>query len=341
MAQRVGRPEAAASGIAVVTSCDDWLSVLQPHLREPLFHPGGVERLRALARRLPGDTLAAIEIRLASEAGPIDLSLRLEDSGQALRLAKLVSPPHVRRFLSQWAEPVHSVWLEFDLDREPPGAPAPVVCAKLLPRAETGWLTGSLFPALHGKPLTPDQRRLLELCHESIPEPAYLLYAFSLLSRGTDILRMEIFGLDPTGIAAYLGRVAPSALPWVERAADLFTGVERIHLSLDLGTEILPRIGLEGSFSRQPRREPRWRELFDRLVERGLCRSEERDAALAWPGSDTFWTAPESWPVAAAGGFCFRKLSHIKVICRPDREPEAKVYLLFGHLPPESKASRA
>lgn len=319
-------------------SCDDWLAVLRPHLREPLFHPEGVERLRRLARRLPGDGLMVLETRLASGPGPIDLSLRIENPGQALPLAEIVSPPHLQRFLQDWAEPVQSVWLEFDLDREPLEAPAPVVCAKLLPQVDTGWLAGSLFPALHGRPLTPDQSRLVRLCHESIPGPAYLLYAFSLLSRGTDALRMEIFGLDPPGIAAYLDRVAPEALPWVEGTASLFEGVERIHLSLDLGTEILPRIGVEGSFSRQPRREPRWRELFDRLVERGLCRPDERDAALAWPGSDTFWTAPESWPVAAAGGFCFRKLSHIKVICRPDRGPEAKIYLLFGHLPPAPKA---
>lgn len=315
-------------------SCDDWLAVLLPHLRAPLFHPAGVERLRRLARRLPGDALAVLEIRLASDAGPIDLSLRAENPGQALRFAELVSPPHLQRFLRSWDQPVHSVWLELDLDREPTHLLNPVVCAKLLPDVDTAWLTDSLFPALHGQPLTPDQRRLVRLCHESIPRPAYLLYAFSLLPRGADTLRMEIFGLDPRGIAGYLGRVAPEAFPWVGSAAELFEGVERIHLSLDLGTEILPRIGIEGSFARLPRREPRWRELFDRLVERGLCRPEERDAALAWSGSDTFWTAPDSWPAEAPGGFCFRKLSHVKVICRPDRAPEAKLYLLFGHLPP-------
>lgn len=319
-------------------SCDDWLAVLRPHLREPLFHPEGVARLRRLARRLPGAGLAALEIRLAGEAGPIDLSLRLENRAQALPFAELVSSPPLRRFLLSWAEPVHSVWLELDLDREPQGIPDPVACAKLLPDVETAWLTGSLYPALHGRSLTPEQRRLVELCHGSLPRPAYLLYAFSLLPRGLDAVRMEIFGLDPAGIAGYLGRVAPTALPWVERTAELFEGVERIHLSLDLGAEILPRIGIEGSFSRLPGREPRWRELFDRLVERGLCRPEERDAALAWPGSETFWTAPESWPAAAAGGFCFRKLSHVKMICRPDRAPEAKVYLLFGHRPPGPKA---
>ena len=60
---------------------------------------------------------------------------------------------------------------------------------------------------------------------------------------------------------------------------------------------MLPRVGMEGSFSRLPRREPRWRELLDRLVARGLCPPEKRDALLAWPGYDTFWSASGAWPV--------------------------------------------
>lgn len=322
-------------------TCDDWLSVLQNHLREPLFDPKGTQRLRRLARRLPGNLLAAVEIRLSAESGPIDLSLRAREPEEALQLARCELPPHVRSFLSRWAgsdaslSPVHSIWLELDLDREPGDTLRPVVCAKLFSDAKLHWLIESLFPCLHGRPLTPGQQLLVRRCYEAIPGPAYLLYAFSLLPRGSDALRMEIFGLDPSGIVSYLERVAPEAVPWVEGEAALFEGVERIHLSLDLGEEILPRIGIEGSFSRLPGREPRWGELFERLVIRGLCRPEKRDAALAWQGSDTFWTASAAWPVEAAGtgGFCFRKPSHVKVVCRPGRAPEAKVYLVFGHLP--------
>jgi hypothetical protein len=317
-------------------SCGDWLSVLQPHLHAPLFHPEGTERLFRVARRLPGDLLTVLEIRLAADAAPIDLSLRLSEPGEARRTRwtlEAVPVPHLRSLLSRWAEgtlpPVDSVWLEFDVGLEE--IPPPVTCAKLQPDAPLAWLIDTLFPALHGKPLTGPQERLVRLCHESIPPPAYLLYVFSLLARGTDTLRLELFGLDPAGIAAFLDRVAPGTVAWVADTAALFEGVERIHLSLDLGEEILPRIGIEGSFSRLPTREPGWRELLDRLVARGLCRPDEREAALAWPGYDTFRTAPQSWPAEAAlRDVCFRRLSHVKVVCRPDRAPEAKLYLLFG-----------
>lgn len=267
---------------------------------------------------------------MSAQTGPIDLSLRAKEPGDALQLAQRPLPSQVRSFLTRWAgadaslSPVHSIWLEFDLDREPEDLPAPLVCAKLIPGADPVWLTDTLCPALQSEPLAPGQRQLIRRCHEAIPKPAYLLYAFSLLARGSDAVRLEIFGLDPAGILSYLSEVAPGALPWVEGVAGQFEGVERIHLSLDLGEEVQPRIGIEGSFSRLPGREPRWGELFERLVSRGLCDPGKRDAALAWVGSGS----------VEGGGFCFRKPSHVKVVCRPGREPEAKAYLLFGYLPP-------
>jgi hypothetical protein len=317
-----------------------WLAVLGPHLAEPLFHPAALQRLRRLARRLPGQGLAVLEIRLASDGAPIDLSLGLQKPAHALALANRVAPRHLQSLLSRWAEPessfasASSIWLEFDLDREPAKVPLPIVCAKLRSDVDRRWLIDTHFPALHGRPLTGAQKNLVRLCDESLPAAADLLYAISLLARGTGDVRLEVCGLDPPGIAAYLQRVAPGGVSWVQGVASLFAGVERVHLTLDLGEEILPRLGITGSFPRLPGREPRWGELFERLVGRGLCRPGERDAALAWPGSESFWTAPAAWPKAVGPhGFCFRQLSHVKVVCRPDRAPEAKVYLLFGYTP--------
>lgn len=329
--------------------CGDWLTVLEPHLVEPLFQPPAVARLHRLASKLPGDCSGVLELRLAPGPGIVDLSLRLKEPSQARLLAERISSPHIGSFLRCWSEPegpfrcLRSVWLEFDLDHEPQGLPVPIVCAKLLPDAEPGWIMERLIPALHGRPLSPAQRQWVALALREIPAPASLLYVFSLLSRESDAVRLEIFGLDPAGIVAYLERIGPHLVPSVRETASLFVGVERIHLSLDIASEILPRIGIEGSFSRFPRREPRWGQLFDRLVERGLCAPEKRDAALTWPGYDSFWTAPERWPATPrpAPGFCVRSLSHLKVVCRPDREPEAKVYLMFGPLDRSGAAGAA
>lgn len=300
-----------APAAAVDATCEDWLSVIQPFLTEPLFDPAVVSRLRALARRLPGEDMAAFEVRLAHRSGPVDLSLRVLRPGGPFA-------------------GVPSIWLEYDLDREP----RPMVCAKLPSDAQLSWILDSLLPVMHGKPLSAIQRRLLHRCHQAIPRSGSLLYVFSLLPRGTDAVRMELVGLSSTVILDYLGAVAPDADPRVAEVVPLFSGVERVHLSFDIASTVLPRIGIEGSFSKLPHYEPRWAELLDRLVVHGLCPPEKRDALLSWTGSDTFWTAPKAWPVETAGvqGFCVRSLSHVKVVCDPGRDLETKAYLMFGPL---------
>lgn len=267
--------------------------------------------------------MAALEIRLGPARAAVDLSLRLTRPAQALWMAERVSSPHLRDFLTGWSAapdgPVSSIWLEFDLDREPS---APAVCVGLRGRAEPAWVADVLLPRLHGRPLTARQRELAAACCAAIPEEARLIYVFSLLSRGAGEVRLEILGLDPAGSLRYLERAAPRAQEQLAAVLPLFAGVERLHLSLDVGERISDRVGLEGSFVKLPHREPGWRGLFDRLVARGLCSPEERDAVLAWPGYDS----------PLPGWHCVRSLSHVKAVTRPGIEPEAKVYLLVTPL---------
>jgi hypothetical protein len=322
-----------------------WLAVLEPRLTEPLFDSAAVGRLRRLAQTLPGECQGTFEVRLAPGAAQVDLSLRLLTLSQAAAAAARFGST-VGRFLSSWSEPgslapVRSVWLEFDLDREEPSEP--VVCAKLPADIDFGWLLDTLLPALRGAPLSKGQRDLILTCLESLPGSAHLLYVFSLRARGSDAVRLEIFGMEPSQILDYLRRVAPPTVPAAKEITPCFEGVERLHLSLDIAEEIRSRIGIEGSFPWQPRREPRWKDLFGRLESRGLCSPGKRTAALAWPGWDSFWTAAGPWPVAQMGprGFCVRGLSHLKVVCRPDGRPEAKAYLVFGPFERSSVAAPA
>jgi hypothetical protein len=322
----------------VLTSAD-WLEVLAPRLIEPLFTSEAVERLRGLATVLPGECQGTLETRLAPGASTVDLSLRLRTAAEARALAARI--PSVQEFLSRWVEgslePVRAVWLEFDLDRD---QPAPVVCAKLPRALDTDWLTGILLPSLQGGPLPEGQRELILACLRALPETATLLYIFNLRARGSDAVRLEIFGLEPAGMLGYLRDVAPEMIAAVEPAASIFEEVERLHLSFDVTEEILPRIGIEGSFPRQPPREPRWSVLLERLVERDLCSPAKRDSLLAWPGYDTFWTAPQRWPAELGPrGACIRLLSHLKVVCGLGRDPEAKAYLVFG--PPDRSSDAA
>lgn len=317
----------------------DWLKVVGPRLTGPLFNPENVaRRLRRLAGVLPGDCSATLEARLASGIAPVDLSVCLRTADQAQTLAARLPSSPTKSVLSLWSEgslaQVRSVWLEFDLDRELEEAELrpSLICAKLPRDADSGWLVGTLVPLLMGRRPTSRQRGLVLRCLGALPDAARLLYVFSLPGRGNDAVRLEIFGLEPAQILDYLWEVAPRTVPGIAQVAPLFVDTERLHLSFDVAEEVLPRIGIEGSFPRQPHREPRWACLLTRLVERGLCSPAKREAVLAWPGQDSFWSAPKRWPAAAIGApvFCVRGLSHVKVISHTDREPEAKIYLTFG-----------
>ena len=321
-------------------TCAHWLSVLEPRLIQPLFGSLALARLRSLAALLPGERQGTLEARLAPGDAPVDLSLRLLTGSQARDMAERLLPSPQKDFLLRWSEPegslapVRSVWLEFDLDQEPLDGPAPVFCVKLPGDADLNELLGPLLPTLLGSSLPARQSRRIRSCLDALPPSARLLYIFSLRARGSDAVRLEISGMEIPQMLGYLREVAPERLVETVRAASLLEGAERLHLSFDVTEEVLPRIGIAGSFPRQPPREARWEELFSRLVREGLCSPDKRDAVLAWPGYDSFWTAPERWPVAEIGsrGFCVRALSHLKVVCLPDRDPEAKAYLVFGPL---------
>jgi hypothetical protein len=293
-------------------------------------------RLRDAARCVPADCLGIVEVRLGAGEGAADLSVRLEWPEQARRMAGQLRELHVREFLARWAERKETqepVWLEFDLHPGSAGLPSPILLTALPLQVDPLWLADSLLPALYGRALDASQREKVLLAARAVPGSARILYAFSLRPRPHEAVRLDILGLAEEERGEYLERVAPHLRILAEETAPLLAGTDRPHLSFDISSKALSRLGMEGSFLRQPKREPRWAELLARLVESGLCTPEKRDAVLTWGGNDSYWTAPDSWPVEMRGksGFCIRALSHIKVVGELGRPPHAKAYLTFCH----------
>jgi hypothetical protein len=335
----------------------DWLEVVLPRLPNCLASNRAVARLRALARQLPGDGPIVLETHLTPSAGgvrPVDLSLQVSAPAQAAALCgggEGAAAAGWQLFLRSWAARpawrarVPSVWLEFDLRRPPgvPGSPGPasalpvpILCAQLAAGVEAGWVAGTLLPAMRAAPLAAAQRRLLERCWREVPAPGRPLYVFALLPRRTSAVRLEIAGgIELPALASFLGRLqAAAAAARVTGLAPLLAEGGRLHLSCDLGESLEPRVGIEVSFPQQPRRDPRWGRLLGRLVATGLCSPAARDAALAWPGQDSLWTAPERWPLGrgAVALRCARALSHVKLVSDRRRPTAAKLYLLAAAL---------
>ncbi len=330
-------------------SCDSWLMVARPHLHPALIAPPAFARARTVARLMPADCTAILEARLAADAPRTDFSVRLENLAQAAQLAPQVKPQHLQGLLAKgWSQlgfpdQVPALWLEFDLAAGAPEIPDPIVCARLASNADPDWIARVLLPALHGSTMSAAQDQNVRRALATLPAGYRLLYAFSLHPR-SDAVRLEFLGFDLAAAVAYLRRVVSvAAAEQIAGLAHLAAEAERFHLSFDIAAEISPRIGLEYAIPRQPPKEFGWQDLLERLVRTGLCSAEKRDAIFAWPGYDTPWTQPSSWPHAppALATYCVRCLSHLKLVVTPDAPPESKVYLLLQALRPNpSKRSK-
>ena len=269
----------------------------------------------------------------------MDYSIRLQPAPSGAGrdtvrdLSRQLEPPHLRSFLESWVAreawpEISAVWLEFDLPPDQVPRLQPSICAQLFEDPRPGFVLDALLPAIHGRDLAPQQRQDALRILEGLPAGARLLYAFSMLSRGEGAVRLEVFGVPSAAVVETVQRAGASrTAARAAAAAGVMGAVDRSHLSFDLLPDgVSSRVGLEGSFRRLPRREPRWGALFDRLQAAGLCSPEERRAVFAWQGYDRV-DGPAGQP-----GFLVRSLSHVKLVCQPDRPLEAKVYLLLEHL---------
>jgi hypothetical protein len=334
----------------VAAAADRLWRLLQPHLADALADPESRARLGRLCASLPATCPGVLEVRLAPPSRQVDLSFCVRHPEAARQIAAVVANPVIRRFLGRWADgelpQVPTVWIEFDLDLDlaSDGVPTPTLIAKLREGVEPGWVVGELLPALRGEPLAAGVASRAARCLAELEAPGRLLYAFALHPRPGRPLRLELGDLEPAAMVRYAARVAPAISPFLAELMPLFAGIGCLYFSLDLpltaGEQIAPRVGIEGSFAGLPDRQPRWAALFEKLVASGLCAPERRDAVLAWPGWDSFWTAPDDWPVEEAGlsGTCARGLSHVKIVVHPGRPVEAKAYLAFNWVRPQPAA---
>jgi len=322
-----------------------WLGAVRGYLVPELIDGEALDRIESLAGRLPAETLAALEVRLRGHIG-VDLSVRFlspescRRAGDGLRRPALHDLAATWENDSGWTQTVSALWLELDLAHERKRratGPIPIVCARVEQPRDPTWITGSLFPVLGAHDLTPLQKESVHRILRGLPSTARLLYVFDLFPRGNREIRLEFFGPARNDLLPFVHDIAgEEGTRQAAAALELLGDLDRFHLSLDVGAagEVSPRLGIDGSYRKLPSREPRWAALFERLVEAKLCTPTIRNAVLPWPGYDSFWTAPERWPVAggAIGGYCVRSLSHVKLVTHSPADLEAKVYLLFGHV---------
>jgi hypothetical protein len=274
----------------------------------------------------------------------------------------------VREFARNWADPAvvatentDNVWLEFDLDPADEGMPLPSVFFSayhgILSRLESaeetppsapdayGWVTREALPLVLGRPLASATEEMVFRTLDALPRGANVFQVGVMLARASDAVRLCIVDLPTERVVEYL-----TGLGWTGDSEELqalvdglATFVDRIVLDIDVADRLSSKLGFECYFTgfRQPGDEARWRTLFDHLVDENLCRPEQREALLAYPGFVHQAQSAGAWPshLAAAASLLgprassgrARVLHHLKIAYRPGVPLEAKAYLGGTH----------
>jgi hypothetical protein len=345
------------------------LQLINPTLPSSLISAEDAGRITTLAHALPGAMTAffGFECRLGEAAPAADflLSVTATEGGRDILAGTnpaaslpplLLAQPTWERlanFCQVWAEPgsplarpVHNLWLEFDVAAQVPDISLPNCFFGLCLRAgeARNWINETAIPLLRGESLPTSVEQKLLAAFEALPEEAYVFQIGLMLARPAEAVRVCIRNITPAQIPAYLSQLGwPGEANHLARlVAEVSRWVDRIDLDLDVGTRILPKIGLECYFNHQvqPKVEPRWQAFLDFLVDQGLCQPAKREGLLAYPGYVREKDNPGLWPphLRAASSFLgeryegvfFKGLHHIKIVYQPEKSLEAKAYLYIG-----------
>jgi hypothetical protein len=345
------------------------LSRLDRHLPADLVGPDARAILDRLGRQIPAALTRRIyyECRLRDTAPDVDLIICVDDVSRLLvSRAEDWLPSRLRghplwtgigRLCSAWQEGgsefaagVYDLWLEFDADDASATALVPSVFVgfaepRSTPLARLWSCARGSVEMIHGRPMHGGIVRTARRCLERLPAGGTLLYAGLMYPRDQEALRLCVAPLQSTRLLDYL-----AAIEWrgsIDQVAATLraiqarppnTGLEATTIvHLDLAQDVRPRLGLEIYLAQQPQLLERVVEddVLDSLCRLHLCAPSKRDALVHWSGHTV-----EQFPHECWSSLVLRRVSHVKLVFAPGRDPEAKAYLsvFYGFSPHHSEA---
>jgi Rps23 Pro-64 3,4-dihydroxylase Tpa1-like proline 4-hydroxylase len=355
----------------------DYIKLVRSHTSSSLISERAWDKINNVAGFLPNKITAffGFECPLGIASAQSDFLICTEGiagTGREILADKdrfptaLLSEPvwqQVTQFGREWHDEtsilhqkIRNVWLEFDLDGEELNLPVPScffgsepIYAATSPYANPAtptyrWISESALKLLLNDRLPERVEAKLFQCLDCLPPEAYVFQIGLMLARNIkNAVRVCIRNIDPDQISEYLHQIGwPGSLEilqeFMREIADL---VERIDLDIDISDRVLPKIGFECYFSKQPKLEPRWQIFLDYLESNNLCLPQKRAGLLAYPGFVRESTALNDWPsylsrsarssADRAETVFFRKIHHIKIVYQDDRPQLAKAYLAMGY----------
>lgn len=335
----------------------DYLSLAESHLHPALISPEALSNIREIARWLPPVSASGFECRLADEAPRADLGMRFwppergpevlagVDAGVPESFLDAPVWQRIRRFGARWAEvgsllhqEIEDIFLEFDVDGPPAGIPIPAFFMDFHEQASNRLDTlQEAVEILWGESLDAPVRRQLLRCLDVLPEGAMLYSVGAMFSRAFRGVRLHLQRMKSHDIPGYLSRAGWSGS--LSAIADLVAWMPPgVTLCVDVGEQILPRVGVQHHFNDNMKDStPRWVAFLDMLVNRGLCLPAKRDGLVSWLGHMHPRSHGDVWPESLVRlsdrlgrdtmSVFLRIINHIKVSYQPDQPLEAKAYL--------------
>ncbi|MDD4650670.1 MAG: hypothetical protein PHQ34_00415 [Methanothrix sp.] len=340
----------------------DSIQVLIPNLSPALVSVPFAQRLIDMAESLPPIVNGLIECQLGADNLQADISqhILIDNREPDILMRHIINSGlsdipvwrRVHEFCLQWQEQsslMHGVvdGIGFELDADAcsrqPHLPSFFMRMKK-DRHSADEKQSALeegLQILFGKTRPFPWQDVLHRCFEF--REARLIYIGAMLARNEDALRAEFIPQSAGSIIPLLKHIGWS---WdesqlkalIEWLIQLGACINLLHV--DLGSEILPKIGISCLCGVGPEGRPDWPTLLDHLVEAGLCLPQKRDGLLAWEGFADPTSSSITWPPDIIVQSLMkpdllsifeRDISHIKILYQPGKPLAAKAYLRFGH----------
>lgn len=329
------------------------LEAVDERLPSELVSKRARNALKLRAQRIPSKWVAGcVECRLDADSEQNDLLVyAMRGAGGQEQLAASLASDGGSHFggalpiLAQWSRPqsklgreLPAIWLEYDLPvdgTEPDpfvfvclypdyisnGYPRHVFDRSISPRRTTSTASAGL-QAL-GVPVDAATLELITHCARSLPKQGRLFHIVAMPHRNTSDLR--IGAILPHGeLRNWLRAVGwPGKERQVMQLERLLGGgTELIHVQIDLGSSVRPRLSIDFEGLQHASQSPRWHGLAERLAKTGCCERERAQAAIGWLGSRPVSLPGETLPLRMDQQLFFKLTSNLNSL-------EAKAYLLF------------
>ncbi len=250
------------------------------------------------------------------------------------------------RFCAEWGEAgslpdinIQNIWFEFDHDQLVKELPEPCLFFSIRGldkksrfekdksnKSKLNWLFESSFQTLVSKKLTGNLAGKVEECMSALPPNGAVFQIGVLLSRNPDSLRL-CTAMPVNEYRGYLEKIKwPGSFEYIIPSLHTFGScADAVFLDIDVGEEVLPKIGMECAFRKKSDIKAKLAEFLGLLIELQLCSKKNASIVVDWLNNED---RKETFGKKAG---LKRDLSHIKIILDEDNMAVAKAYLSLSN----------